>query len=107
MVCRAFTAIKEGYTNTWISNNAQFINHYSPDGSSSLTEQEAKAVPSSYVWLVALYWAMTTVPPSPSLLAGSGLAQTSAGFDSPSDTPGAELSAPASQRTAGCSPLLS
>ncbi|KAK9836539.1 hypothetical protein WJX74_002745 [Apatococcus lobatus] len=56
----AFTAIKEGYTNTWISNNTQFMNRYSPDGN-SLTKEAAMSIPSPYVWLVALYWAMTTI----------------------------------------------
>ena len=62
MICRAFTAIKEGYGDTWISNNVQFINHYSPNGM-ALTSDEARGVPKAYVWLLALYWAMTTVGP--------------------------------------------
>ena len=76
LICRAFTAIKEGYGDTWISNNVQFINHYSPNGM-ALTSDEARGVPKAYVWLLALYWAMTTVGP-PVYMHACGVAKINA-----------------------------
>ena len=58
---RNFIAIKEGFENTWLNPIAQLVRHYSHDGVSLLTPEEAAAIPGPRRWLTGFYFTMVTV----------------------------------------------
>ncbi|GAB4813507.1 hypothetical protein N2152v2_000553 [Parachlorella kessleri] len=58
---RNFIAIKEGFENTWLNPVAQLVRHYSHDGVSLLTPEEAAAIPGPRRWLTGFYFTLVTM----------------------------------------------
>ena len=58
-VRRVYTARYEGFEGSWVTQYRGFVTRYGSEG--ALSSKAAAAIPPGEVYLVSIYWAMTTV----------------------------------------------